>query len=241
MHIIIPIWFYGFDSAMYMICSMIGFLLSFYFNKIYTLSFEKRHLYLYIGFLLLAIGFMGLGIASTYSYVSFKACMRVCNLGLIDDVFSVEDFAYFAYFGFSIAAYIMFLQAYRMMRLNLTNVFVFALLAYLLMIVLFMPESRLGSIWYGYSGYFHFTSLLILSYITFKNAVNYDEKKSVNSLLVVNAFAFLSMSHMLHLFSFVSGLVYVLAHIFMLIGFGSLLIMVVKIVRGCSVPDFSGG
>lgn len=110
--IIIPIWFYGFDALMYLISSMIGFLISFYFHKIYSLSSEKRHMYLYLGFLLLSFGLLNLSITDMISYTTFWQCLRPCTLGILDQVFDIIDFSYFLYFGLSILAYTLFMLAY---------------------------------------------------------------------------------------------------------------------------------
>src|SRR3989338_7277407 len=101
MYIIIPVWFYGFDSAMYFISSIVGFLLSFYFYKIYSFSSDKKHSYLYLGFLFLSIWLLSLSITDMYSYIAFSNCRASCVLGIIDNVFSLEDFAYLVYFGLS--------------------------------------------------------------------------------------------------------------------------------------------
>ncbi len=229
MNIIIPVWFYGFDSVMYLISAMIGFLLSFYFYKIYSLSSEKTHLYLYLGFLLLSTGLLSLSVADMYSYLNFINCHNACTLGLLDNVFDLEDFAYFVYFGLSLFAYGLFILAYIPQGLKLSKNFVLLSMVFLFLIASILLIRAGNVLWYSYHEYFHITALLMMVFITFRTIVNYSENKGLNSFLVVVSFSFISLFHLLHLFSFISGWMYVFAHISMLIGFGSLLFMVLRV------------
>jgi len=229
MHIIIPVWFYGFDSAMYFVSSIVGFLLSFYFYKIYSLSSDKKHSYLYLGFLLLSIGLLSLAITDLYSYIAFSNCHASCILGIIDDVFSLEDFAYLAYFGLSLMAYILFILAYGSESPKFSKGMLLFFVLYVILIAKFVPISGECNVWESYHGYFHLTSMIMLIFVSFRNVANYFEKKSLNSLLVMNAFIFISLFHVFHLFVFISGWMYVFAHISMLIGFSSLLLMVLRL------------
>jgi hypothetical protein len=229
MQIIIPVWFYGFDSAMYFISSMIGFLLAFYFHRIYSLSSEKRHMYLYLGFLLLSIGLLSLSITSVFSYIVFKNCRPACALGLIDDAFSLEDFAYLLYFGLSIAAYTLFIFAYRFEEFKLSKYLILLFFGYLILVAAALPIKKDYRLWDDYHEFFHLTALIMMIFIVFKNIVNYIEKKSLNCLLVTISFAFIFLFHLFHLFSFLSGWMYVFAHISMLTGFSVLLYMVSRV------------
>ncbi len=229
MHILIPVWFYGFDSVMYIISSLIGFLLSFYFYKIHSLSSEKRHMNLYLGFLVLSLGLFSLSITYVFSYMIFKSCPDSCTLGLIDNAFSLEDFSYFVYFGLSISAYALFIFAYKPKDFQFSRIFTFLFIGYLILTLILLPTKQSQRLWYSYHEYFHLTALLMMIFVSFRNIVNYIEKKSLNSLLVAASFSFISLFHLLHLFSFISGWIYVFAHISILIGFTSLLFMVLRV------------
>ena len=229
MHLIIPVWFYGFDALMYFLSSIIGFLLSFYFYKIYSLSSEKRHMYLYLGFLLLSLGLLNLSISDTYSYIAFMNCHKVCVLGIIDNAFSLEDFSYFAYFGLSLFAYTMFLFAYKVEKFKYSTILIPLFIGYLLLILLTLPSTESIHLWQTYHEYFHLIAFLMTVFVAFRNVLNYTEKKNLNSFLVMISFSFISLFHLFHLFSFVSGWMYVFAHISMLIGFSSLLVMVLRV------------
>ncbi|MFH1126973.1 MAG: hypothetical protein ABIG84_02275 [archaeon] len=236
MQIIIPVWFYGYDSVIYLINSFIGFLLSFYFYRIFSLSSEKKHLYLHLGFLFLSVGLLILSIISEFSYLAYENCLdssASCSLGLLDSIYSIEDFSYFAYFGLSIFAYILFLAAYGGEYVDYSRILIIALLVYLVYIVLhitYIPVKEGHILWYTYREYFNMAAIALLAFISFRNIANYFEMKSLNSLLVALSFSFLALYHVIRLFSFISGL-YVLGHIFMLLAFGALLLMVVRVKR----------
>jgi len=229
MHILIPVWFHGFDSIMYFISSIIGFILSFYFYKIYSISNEKRHLYLYLGFLFLSMGLLILSITNLFSYIALSNCRNSCLLGITDNVFSFEDFSYLTYFGLSLFAYVMFLFAYRIKEFKFSKFFIIGFLAYLIVISILLPFNEEPRVWHSYHEYFHLVSLIMMGFLSFRNIINYIEKKSLGSLLVMVAFFFIFLFHLFHIFSFISGWMYILAHISMMTGFSALLLMVLRV------------
>lgn len=232
MPIIIPVWFYGFDSVMYFISSMVGFLLSFYFHKIYSLSSEKKHMYLYFGFLLLSFGLLSLSMTSIYSYTTFWQCRGYpCVLGMLDQAFGLEDFAYLLYFGLSILAYTLFMLAYIPKNFKMPSLPIYIFLIYFFIIFITLPIENGQVDVSSYNGFFNLTAFLMLVFVSFMNLANFSENKGLNPFLVTASFIFISLFHLFHLFSFVSGWVYVLAHVAMLISFTSLLSMVIGIVR----------
>jgi hypothetical protein len=229
MPILIPVWFYGFDALMYLISSVIGFLLSFYFHKIYSLSSEKRHQYLFWGFLILSFGLLSLAIADMHAYMHFWQCKPFCNLEILNDVFDVVDFSYFLYFGLSIIAYALIMLAYIPQKFKVPNLPIWLLSIYFFVILISLP-LRSGEIaWESYYEFFNLVAFLMVIFISFMNVTNLSENKSMNPFLVTVAFIFLSMFHLLHVFSFISGWIYVFAHIFLLISFLSLLSVVVRV------------
>jgi len=231
MPVLIPVWFYGFDSVMYFISSMVGFLLSFYFHKIYSLSSERRHMYLYLGFLLLSFGLLSLSMTSIYSYTTFWQCRPFCVLGMLDQAFGLEDFSYLLYFGLSILAYTLFMLAYIPKKFKIPNLPLYVFLIYFFIIFISLPMGSREVDWSSYHDFFHLTAFLMLVFVSFMNLANFSENKGLNPFLVTAAFIFLSLFHLLHLFSFVNGWMYVFAHIAMLISFTSLLSVVIGIVR----------
>lgn len=225
MNILIPLWFNGFDSVIYLISSMIGFMITFYLHKIYKFSGGKKQEYMYLGFLVLSLGLSVLAITSIYSYVNYRVCGAACSLGYVDENFSVEDFSYFMYFGFSLIAYTLFIFAYLDDTLKFSKIFITLFVAYLLLISVVLSIQRHYKVWYFYSEYFHLTSLVMIIYVSFKSFINFSNEKSAKSFLVMNSFLLMAVFHFLYLMSFVKEL-YVVAHFALIAGFLLLLIMV---------------
>jgi len=186
-------------------------------------------MYLYLGFLLLSIGFVTLSITNIFSYIVFNNCHTSCELGLMDDAFSLEDFSYFMYFGLSLFAYVLFINSYLSKNSKFHKIFITIFSVYFLVIISFLSLNDDYKLWYSYHEYFHLASLIIMIFISFKNVLNYNEKRSLNSFLVMISFMLISIFHLLHLFSFISGWMYVFAHISVLSGFITLLIMLLRV------------
>ena len=226
---LIPLWFYGFDSFMYLIVSLVGFVLSFNFFRIYKLSLKEKHIYLYLAFMLLSVGFLILSITNTLSYFSFGKCRPLCSLGLLDEIFSVEDLSYFLFFGLSLVSYIMFLFVYGIKDFKISKILVLMFILYLLVAIGLEISEDAYNLWYSYYEYFHLISFIMTAFISFKIFMNYQQKKKINSLLVLFSFILISFFHFFLLFSFVNEWIYVLAHISLLIGFSLFLIMVFRV------------
>jgi hypothetical protein len=227
--IIIPVWFYGFDALMYLISSSIGFLLSFYFHKIYSLSSERRHLYLFWSFLILSFGLLSLSVIDIYSYLTFWQCQPFCTLGLLDQTFDIGNSSYFLYFGLSIIAYALLMMAYIPQKFKLPNLPVWLLSIYFTIILITLPLESGGVAWYSYSIFFNLIAFLMLMFVSFINFTNFSKNKSFEPFLVTASFFFLSLFHLFHIFSSINGWMYVFAHIAMLISFILLLSVVVRV------------
>jgi len=228
MNIIIPLWFYGFDSIMCIISAMVGFALSFFFYNIQSLTKNKRHKYLYIGFLLLSMSLFLVGIGSAYSYINFKMCAQLCTLGIMDKVFSIEDFTYFIYFGLSLIAYFMFILTYKDDKTKFSKILVPILIAVAILILGFVVMNQNRFLWYSYSAYFHLTALIMIGFVVFKTMSNYYNKRNTSTMLVMSSFIFIFLFHLLYFFSFANTWSYVLSHISLLAGFSMLLYMLLR-------------
>lgn len=229
--VIIPVWFYGFDAAMYCISALIGFLLSFYFYRLFSINSEKTHKYLYLGFLVLSIGFVAISISDTFSYAAYTSChnmQRTCILSIIDNAFLLDDYAYLAYFGLSLIAYFLFIRAYSKKYFSLRTSII-ASAGYLFAVAIYLSISEEPLLWYSYNGSFHIIAFIMLAYVSFKNLKYYTETRRFNSFIVAFSFSMISLFHLLHIFVSLSGWAYVLAHVFLLIGFISLLAMVLRV------------
>jgi len=231
---IIPSWFYAIDSVMYFISSAVGLMLSFYFHRMHMISSEKKHLYVHFGFLLLSIGLIVMSITSLFNFATHNICGpsdKTCASGLLGNLFSLEDFSYLVYFGFSIFAYLLFILVYAEEYLRSSKVLVGIFLSYLILLIIFLPIKDGHGLWYSYNEYFHLTSFIMLLFVSFRSFLNYTELKRFNALLVAVSFSFLSISHIFYLFSFVSEWMYVLGHVLTLLGFMGFFMLIMKVMK----------
>lgn len=208
-NVLIPVRFYGFDSAMYILSAFIGFLVSYYAFKLYTTTNKKSHFYLQIAFTILSIGLLTLGLTSGYAYINY---FRFATPNpILDQIVYVDDFGYWIYFLSSLVAYSLLALMYVSEKSRF---------------LIFLPP------WYKGLPYFNVLSFFILSYVIFRSIVNFVVKKRLNSFLVMASFTLIGAYHILLFLASFSKLLYVAAHLSLLTGFGCLLLMLIRVNRG---------
>ncbi|MCD6477148.1 MAG: hypothetical protein J7K26_03250 [Candidatus Aenigmarchaeota archaeon] len=206
MNILIPSWFFGIDSAFYLLASLIGFFVSFLAYKAYSFTKVINHFYLYLSFAILGIGFLIHGIISIYTYFG----ITTGTLNIFAGYSSFRDFGWWIY---SICSFIGYaLLAFMYFPKNFKKSF-----------PLFLP------MWWKGFPYFHISSFFVLSYVIFHSFVNYFMKKTINKLLVASSFLLIGLYHLLLFFSSFSMYFYVSAHLCLLTGFLLLLYMLIRI------------
>lgn len=229
MYLLIPVWFYGFDSAMYLISALIGFLISFNSHKLYYITRKKSHFYLHFGFMFLSLGLLILSLVSTFSYLTLKFCRINCELSLFDVVFGVEDFGYLLYFGLSIIGYTLLTLTHLPKKSKIpSSIFIFILLFSAILVFKGVPESEL-LMWYTHHLYFHLLSILIVGVVLFKVFINFLTSKDLNPFLVTLGFSGIIIFHISHFFSYFTPWMYVFAHISLIVGYSSLLAMLIRV------------
>lgn len=202
MNVLVPPWFFGFDSVMYLLSAAIGFLVSFHAFKLYNVTSKKSHFYLHASFAILGMGLLVLGVTTVFS-ISFSSA------SLFADAISwVDDFGFWIYYASSLFAYGLLVMMY------LPEKFRFPI---------FLPLWNIGF------PYFQVASIFLISYVIFKSASNYMLNRNSNALLVLAAFVLIGMYHLLSLFTSLDGIVYVFAQLSLLSGFVSLLIMLTRV------------
>lgn len=202
MDILVPSWFFGFDSAMYLLSAVIGFLVSFRALRLYNITSRKSHFQLYTSFAALGMGLLVLGVTTVFS-VFFSSASVVA-----DAVSWVDDFGFWIYYASSIFAYGLLAMMYLPEKLRFP---------------ILLPFWNTGF------PYFQVISLFLLSYVIFRSAANYALNRNSNSLLVLVAFTLMGLYHLLSLFTSLNAMVYVFAQLSLLSGFLSLLIMLTRV------------
>ncbi len=210
-NVLIPYRFFGFDSVMYLVSAIIGFLVSFYAFRLFTLAEKKFHFYLYLAFTVISMGLLTLSITSGYVYLNYFLTGTYIAL---DPYSSVDDFGYWIYY-------------------------IASLVGYALLALIYLPEQKKSKLlpllifppWYKGFPYFQILSFFLLSYVVFRSIANFSLNRNLNSLLVMLAFAGMSLFHLLLFFTSFSKIIYVVAHFSLLFGFLALLAMLVRVSR----------
>lgn len=206
--VLVPYSFLGFDTIVYIIAAVIGFMVAYNASKVYNITSRKSHMYLSFGFTILSVGFLILAVTSGYTYIHMRSVNDFTELSLFQPIFDVYDFGYWMYYAASMVAYVMLIMMYLPGSAKSGNK-LFFILPY----------------WFIFFPYFHIISLFLISYVAYRSAANYFEKKSRGSFFVMGAFTALALFHLLMLFASFSKLVYVIAHIFLILGALSLLMV----------------
>ncbi len=207
-NILIPVRFYGFDSIMYTLSALIGFLVSYYAFKLYNTTNKKSHFYLQLAFTILSIGLLTLGLTSGYTYLNY---FILETPGPIDQIVYVDDFGYWIYYLSSLVAYSVMALVYISEKSRF---------------LIFLPA------WHKGMPYFNVLSFFILSYVIFRSIVNFVAKKKLSSFLVMSSFILIGAYHILLFLASFSKLFYVAAHLSLITGFGCLLLMLIRVKRG---------
>ncbi len=211
--IVVPKWFFGFDSVIYLFVAIVGFLITYYSYKVYDATSKKQHLFLYWGFKIISVGFLLLSITRIYSYgIVLPSCTDVCVLTTSGSAFSITDFGYWIYFGASTLAYLMFILTSMSEKIK-------------------MPLMFILPVWYAAFPYFHITSIFLMAFIVFNSLLNFLRAKNLTTVLVLLAFIFISIFHLSLIVIPINETVYVLAHFFLLLGFLSFLFMLVRVLK----------
>ena len=203
----IPLRFLGFDSLMYLLSAFVGFLISYYAFKLYKVTKKRSHFTLHLSFTILSIGLLVLVLTTAYFYMNYYFYKEFTAF---DPISYVDDFGYWIYY--------------------LSSLLANSLLAF----TYFSEDWKLPillPVWATGFPYFHITSFLILSYVVFKNAINYWMRRNKNAFLVTLGFILIACYHFLMFFSFFHRFIYALADLSLLLGFMSLLLMLSRVCR----------
>jgi hypothetical protein len=207
---LIPLMFYSAVSFVYLAVAAIGFLVAYFAFRVYRIISEKSVRNLSISFFILSIGFIVLTAVSIFTYVQ----IQYYN--------SYSGIVFYNYYGFSIY-YWLSLAAYLL--LAFTYLPKWKKKGRRLIPILFVP------LWYVDYTQFHLISLLLIGFVIFRSLQNSLKRKNLDSYLVTFAFTCLAVFHVLILLTTFTPFMYVVANSFLIVGFLSLLAMLVRVSR----------
>ncbi|MCX6822311.1 MAG: hypothetical protein NTW30_06060 [Candidatus Aenigmarchaeota archaeon] len=202
---LIPIWFYAITSIIYSAFVVTDFIICYLGYKSYRVTSKKSFLLLSVSFLIFGLGFLALAFTDIYIYTTLELYgSSTISLNLLN------------YQGFSMY-------------------YALSLISYVLLVLMYLPEKIKKlfviyvPIWYASSVNFHIISIILILYVVFQCILNSIKKRSLNSYLVTFAFIALAVFHLLLIFTPFSQSMYIFANLFLLVGFLSLLYMLVRV------------
>src|SRR3989339_926531 len=207
-----PGWFYGFDTLIELVISLVTLMVSMLSYKIYGFAKQKKYYYLFAAFLLISFAF-GLRAIGVF----------LMHLGFYERIISILDM-----FDVVFLAQMMFmLLAYTILFLATLDVKSKRLIAFVMSLMfLFIVFS------YQYYIKFHIILLILLFFLTVNFYLNFIKQKNPNSALVFAGFYMLMLAQPFFLFAVhLSGNYYIFGQVFHLIGFLTLACMLIRVIR----------
>src|SRR3989338_1915437 len=210
-----PEWFYGIDVIIEIILTLIVLGLVVYGYKAYKLTKQKKFLYFFLGFLIIALDFFIHSIINAYVYyniIKFNYCSLSCQLGSIKYLFYNCLIFYsimhlFAYFLLS-SMYIKFKNKFKIM---------FLLFTFFAIILYFRPYL------------FNIFAILFLIPIVYYAYKNYYNNNNLKSKLVFMAFTSIILAHIFFFLEIKYIYFYVLGMATLLIGYSLLLYLLILV------------
>lgn len=199
----VPEWFYLFSGLVYLLTFAISIFVSYFSFKLYRITSSKSHALLSVSFLLIAIAFAVITITSTFTYEQSES--------LNQSIFNLNTSAYNIYYFLTLAAYL-----------------------FLVMINLPKKDDRLYMfvpLWFISSSQFHLVALMFLIYISARTVFNFFKVKTEDAFLVMLAFLMITLFHVFLLLMPFGVELYLVAHVFLIAGFLSLLTMLIRVTR----------
>ena len=202
---LIPVWFYLITSVIFS-AAIIGFLVSYFAFRTYRMTKNKSHLFLSLSFLIIGLGFVALSSTSIYIYTTLELYKgSSVSLNLLN------------YLGFRIY-------------------YILSSIGYILLTLIYLPKKFMNKlfifyvpIWYASSFNFHVFSIVLVLLVMIRSIVNSIKRKNFDSYLVTVAFVCLLIFHSLLLLTAFSQSMYITANVFLITGFLSLLLMLIRV------------
>lgn len=229
MSLLIPLWFYEVGSIMYVVATVVAGLLAYYSFKLYDLTGKRQHMLLHSGFIFITAGFLALSFSNIYSFWNFESCQDNCRFNPYDPVYNLIKFGNYGYYATSLIGYLLIGLSYSG-GVRIKGRKLFATVPIIDLSVLVGVQVLYPFINSFFSA-FHFLSLVILFYIILKRVSGHLMGRNQYMKLNFMGFVFIAIYHLLMLISPFEADLFALAHLSLLVGFGSMLMMLVQVNR----------
>lgn len=219
-----PLWFVGFDSLMEFIAFIIALTIAFQAFKGYRLTRQRTLLYVQFSFALLSAGLL---IDSLTGFLGILARS-------LKGVEILTQVGYTIYFLAQVLAYGILVYAYvsqtRAMSTTSVSPLLVPLFGFSTLQISQAPVIKPLSL-LEYHPISEIVLLFLVVYIAFQTGINYSATKDRNAFLVFLGFLLLALSHLFFTLMPLGPLFFVFGHVFQLLGFVSLLTMLLRVTR----------
>lgn len=219
-----PLWFVGFDSLMEFIAFIIALTIAFQAFKGYRLTRQRTLLYVQFSFALLSAGLL---IDSLTGFLGILARS-------LKGVEILTQVGYTIYFLAQVLAYGILVYAYvsqtRAMSTTSVSPLLVPLFGFSTLQVSQAPVIKSLPL-LEYHPISEIVLLFLVVYIAFQTGINYSATKDRNAFLVFLGFLLLALSHLFFTLMPLGPLFFVFGHVFQLLGFVSLLTMLLRVTR----------
>ncbi len=204
------------DFFMELVDAVIALLIGYFAFKGFRVTKEKIFLYLHFSFTLLGVGLLAHGLTTR------MLLLRPSRLAI-----PIVNFGYIIYFITELIAYSLLIFAYIQQTRSLVSYMSMIAPPALIQYNPVFERVRVNLI--QYNTIFEVVIFCLTAYITVQCAVNYGVRRDHNSLLVSVGFALIAASHAVFPLARSSGILLLTAHTLQLIGFASLLAMLLRV------------
>ena len=220
-----PRWFVGFDSLMESVAFIIAVAIAYEAFKGYRLTKQRTLLYVHFSFAMLSAGLL------IDSLAGFLGILARALKGFV--AFTLVG--YTIYFLAQVLAYIILVFAYvsqtRTLSTTSVSLSLVPLFGFVVLQTAPVPTIRLLGPLIEYHPVSEIVLLFLVFYITVQTGLNYSASREANAFLVFLGFLLIALSHLAFVLIPFSAMLFVIGHVLQLLGFVSLLSMLLRVTR----------
>lgn len=218
-----PQWFYGKDIIIDIVSIFVLFLIGFFAIKCYRMNKKNKN------YLLLAISFFTLAASFIFkiltNFTIYYKIIEIKNIGVVTLTYqTIKSTNTLFFIGFMLYRILTLIGLYILYSIytkqTKSNMF---LIIFLIIISTYFSQSAYYI--------FHLTSLILLILITMQYWDIYKKNKLIPSKMLVFSFAIIAISQIIFMFVHLNQLLYVISEIVQLIGYISLLIAFILVLK----------